>query len=95
MNTIDLFIRQRPRSVSAFLNQWLVVFATWPSVNGGPARFAVVLQTGHVGAKEGRELAATSRPGALIAHLVVQDVGFHFNLATKEFNFFLNLIFTT
>lgn len=43
-------------------------------MNRSPARLAIVLQTGDIGAEERRKLAATSRTLALIAHLIVEDI---------------------
>lgn len=47
-----------------------------PRVNRGPARLAVVLQAGDIGAEEGRKLALTPRTAAFVADLVVEYVGF-------------------
>lgn len=66
--------------VAALLHQGLVELAASPGVDGGPAVLAVVLQTGDVGAEEGRELAAAAGSLALVAELVVQHVWLHFHL---------------
>ena len=55
-----------------------------PAVDVLPAVLAVVLQARHVRAEKGRELAATARALALVAHLVVQHVGLHFNLKNRD-----------
>jgi len=44
-------------------------------MDDGPTVFAIVLQTGDIGAKEGRKLATTTLTLALVAHLIVQDIG--------------------
>ena len=46
-------------------------------MNGGPAGFAVVLKTGDICAEKRGEFAGTAAAGALVAHLVVQNVRLH------------------
>jgi len=72
-----LFVRNGPRTISSLLDQRLVVLASLPRVNGGPARLTIILQTRDIGAKEGRKLAATPIALTLIAHLIVQHVRLH------------------
>lgn len=70
--------------VCALLDQGLVELAAGARVDGRPAMLAVVLQTGDVGAEEGRELAAAAGALALVAHLVVQHVRLHLHLRGKH-----------
>lgn len=67
-------------SVAALLHQGLVKLTASSRVDGGPAVFAVVLQTGDIGAEKGRKLAAAAGSLALVAELVVQHVWLHFHL---------------
>lgn len=69
-----------PWSVGSFLNEWFVELPAGSAVDGLPAVLAVVLQAGHVGAKERGKFASASRTLALVAHLVIQDVRLHLYL---------------
>ena len=79
-STEDLPNGHDPGPVGALLDEGLVELPAGAVVDGLPAVLAVVLQAGHVGAEERRELAAAARAGALVAHLVVQHVRLHLHL---------------
>lgn len=68
------------RSVAAFLDQRLVELPAGTWVDGRPAVFTVILETGHVSAEERSELASAASPLTFIAQLVIQDVWLHFHL---------------
>jgi len=67
----------RTRPVGALLDQRLVVLPSGPRMDHGPAVLAIVLQTGHIRAEERGEFATATLTLALIAHLIVQDIGLH------------------
>lgn len=71
------------RAVPALLHQGLVELPASTRVDGSPAIFTVILQTGDVSAEERSELAPAARPLALIAQLVVQDVWLDFHLQPR------------
>jgi hypothetical protein len=73
-----------PGAVCSLLDQGLVELTTGARVDLGPAVLAVVLQTRHIGTEERGKLAPTSRPLALIAHLVIQHVRLYLNLSNKQ-----------
>lgn len=70
-------------SVTTFLHKGLVELTAGPGVDGRPAVFTVVLQTGHVGAEERRKLPPAARSLALVTQLVIQHVWLHFHLETQ------------
>ena len=72
--------RDRPWSVTPLLDQGLVELSSGAGMYDGPAVVAVVLEAGHVGAKERGKLAATAHTLALVAHLIIKDVRFHLHL---------------
>lgn len=76
--------RYHPGPVGALLDQRLVELAAAARVNARPAVFAVVLQTGHVGAEERCELAAAAHALTLVADLVVQYVRLHLHLQRRN-----------
>lgn len=72
--------RDVSRPVPALLHQRLVEFPSGPRMDGRPAVLTVVLQTGHVGAKERSELPPTASALTFITQLVIQDIWLHFHL---------------
>jgi len=74
--------RHCTRPVGSLLDQRLVELAARRRVNSCPARLAVILQTGHVGTEERRELSAAVDAGTLVTDLIVENIRFHLNLAT-------------
>lgn len=72
--------RDVPRAVASLLHQRFVELAAGSGVDAGPAVFTVVLQTGDVGTEEWGKLPTAARALALVTHLVVQHIRFHFHL---------------
>lgn len=69
-----------PRAVASLLHQRFVELAAGSGVDAGPAVFTVVLQTGDVGTEEWGKLPPAARALALVTHLIIQHIGFHFHL---------------
>lgn len=69
-----------PRAVATLLHQRFVELSAGSGVDAGPAVFTVVLQTGDVGTEERGELPTAARALALVTHLIIQHVWFHFHL---------------
>lgn len=63
------------RTISAFLDQRFVELAPWSRVDGGPAMFTVILQTGYVGAKVGSKLATAATSLTFVAYLIICAIG--------------------
>lgn len=72
------------RAVPSLLHQGLVEFPAGTGVDSSPAIFTVILQTRHVSAEEGRELAAAARALTLVAQLIVQDIWLNFHLQPQN-----------
>lgn len=68
------------RAVGSLFDQGLVKLSSGAGVDVGPAEFAVVLQTGDVGAEEGSKFPSTACTLTLVAQLIIQDVGLHLHL---------------
>lgn len=69
-----------PRAVATLLHQRFVELSAGSGVDAGPAVFTVVLQTGDVGTEERGELPTAACALALVTHLIIQHVWFHFHL---------------
>lgn len=71
-------------SICAFLDERFVELPPRSGVDLSPAVFAVILQTGHVGAEKWRELATAPRPLALITQLVIQNIRLDLHLENTK-----------
>lgn len=69
-------------AVGTLFHQGLVKLSSGAGVDVGPAELTVVLQTGDISAEKGSEFPSAARTLALIAQLIIQDVGFHLHLHT-------------
>lgn len=67
-------------AIGSLFDQGLVKLAAGTRVDVSPTELTVVLQASDIGAEEGCELAPTACPLALIAKLVIQDIGLHLHL---------------
>ena len=67
-------------AVSSLLDQRLVKLTARARVDLSPAVLAVVLEACDVSAEEWCELSTASSSLAFVAHLIIKNVGFHFNL---------------
>lgn len=70
------------RTVGSLLDQGLVKLPSGAGVDVGPAELAVVLQTGDISTEKGGKLSSTACTLALIAQLIIQDIGLHLHLHT-------------
>lgn len=73
-----------PRAVATFLHQGLVELSASTRVNGSPAIFTVILQTGNISTEKWSKFPPTTGPLTFITQLVVQDIWLNLHLHGRE-----------